>query len=125
MPTESEKRRPTFDLAASHPVVMGDGQTWYLPKPHTRMRPKLAGRKVVATLVVTDDPEFNALVQAIEDEDSYASVVQMAAYLLDRNYDLTDDEMSEVLTYDPADQSPERWTIGVMNTIYGRTGPKP
>lgn len=49
---EAAKRRETFDLAASAPVVLSDGQTWYLPRPFLELRPTFAGGKVAGTYPV-------------------------------------------------------------------------
>lgn len=124
MINETSKRRPGIDLANSHPVTLSDGQTWFVPKPYTRMRPSFKGRKAETSRVVTDDPEFNELFQAVEEHDTYLAIANLAAHMLAKNYDLSDDEMGEILTYDLKDQSPDRWPLQVMAVIYGRTGPK-
>jgi hypothetical protein len=117
-------RRPGIDLGNSVGVVFGDQGTWHVPKLLVRMRPIFKGRKTESVLAVTDDPEFNALVKTIEEEDSYASLANMAAWLLCKNYELSDEQLGDILIYDPKDESPDRWALKVMAVIYGRTGPK-
>ena len=120
---ELSKRRPTFDEANSHPVTLGDSQTWHLPKPVVRHRPVFKGGNADYARAVNDDPEL-ALVKTIEEEDSYISIANMAAWLLGKNYDLSDDDLGDILTYDPDDKSPDRWPLKVLAVAYGRTGPK-
>lgn len=121
---ERPLRGPGFDEANSVAVEFPAG-TFYLPKPMVRRRPVFAGGRAEASRVVATDPEFNALMARVEEEDSYLAVANLAAYMLRANYPgLADDQLGDLLEYDPADESPGRWPLAVLAVAMGRTGPK-
>lgn len=113
MLNEAAKRRPDALLEA--PVILGDGQTWYLPKVRTRMA-RTSGSYAFRP-VVPGIPEFHRLVDAIdetaermsqipreerkhEDVEAYFNAEFAAAEaLIRRNYELTDEELSDVLSW--------------------------
>ena len=62
---EAAKRKPNFDERNAAPVVLADGQTWYVPKPWLEVRPVFRGGKAVrAYPVLTCGPELDALIEA-------------------------------------------------------------
>jgi hypothetical protein len=127
---ETAKRRETFDLASSAPVVLADKQTWHFPKPRFEIRPSFAGGRAVGTHpVVTQGPELDELVDAVgKCEDAATLLVGAAtlgAHLLIRNYDLTDDELGELFAYRPDDQNSWKWLQSVMGIATGTSSPKP
>jgi hypothetical protein len=121
---EKQHRRPTFDQANSAPVVLADGQTWWLPKPFLRLRPKFSGGRAAGYgPLTTSDPIWNELRQAVNDAgeaDTLSTIASLGAYMLCRNYDLNDDELTDLFAWD-ANQS---WAHEVLVVANGRTGPK-
>jgi hypothetical protein len=127
---ETAKRRETFDLTNSAPVVLADRQTWHFPKPRFEIHPSFGGGRVVGTYpVVTHGPELDELVDAVgKCEDTAALLVGAAtlgAHLLVRNYDLADAELGELFAYRPDDQKSWEWVRSVMNIATGTAAPKP
>jgi hypothetical protein len=43
MVSEAAKGRESFDPVSSEPVVMSDGQRWYLPRPRLNLIPIFEG----------------------------------------------------------------------------------
>lgn len=126
---ESLKRREGFDAGRSHPVVLSDGQTWLLPKPWIAIHPVFRdGRPVDEWRCLTYGPELDALIERIKDSDDLVEQVTagvaLAALLLTRNYDLTDDELAEVLVYRAGDPASRAMLESVLDVVTGRTGPK-
>jgi hypothetical protein len=125
--SELSRRRLDFDATDTASVVLGDGQTWYLPKPVLRLKPIFRGGKVVESQVVTTDPQFNVLRQAVSDAGdtvAFNVIAELAAYLLSKNYNLSDDDLSEILAYDTATEAGAGWPTAVMDVAWGRNAPK-
>lgn len=129
MTPEALKRRDDLDEVRSVPVVMADGQTWLLPKPWVAVHPVFKdGRPVDDWKCLTYGPELDALVENVAEAEGIASVlagVALAAHLLRRNYDLSDDELAEVLVYRCGDPASQAMLRTVFDVATGRTGPKP
>jgi hypothetical protein len=122
---EQELRRPTFDEALSAPVVLADGQTWYLPKPV--LRPIYQAGKVTSTQSITTDPQFDTLSKAVgdaEDTVAFNAIAELAAYMLGKNYALKDEDLIEILTYDAPAESGSGWPAAVMDVAWGRNAPR-
>ena len=65
---EAAKRKPNFDERNSAPVVLADGQTWWVPKPWLEIRPVFRGGKAVTAYpVLTCGPELDGLIEAMAD----------------------------------------------------------
>ena len=84
---EASKRKPNFDERNAAPVVLADGQTWFVPKPWLEIRPVFRGGKPVSAYrVLTCGPELDGLVEAIKDADDLdlqvSAVASLAAHLL-------------------------------------------
>jgi hypothetical protein len=159
MPREIDKRRPDFLEKTSVPVVMKDGQEWYIPKPMIKQLPtdeEFGYEEVPGYPEREFDAKFGvhykAIVQAIREFDEANSdteedalgetkpkpeVVLPAPFesmkfrlyrtMLERNYNLTVDEVREILFFfrptegqamDPLDE--RLWIIA-----NGLDGPKP
>jgi hypothetical protein len=126
---EKALRRPTFDERNSAPVILADGQTWFVPKPWLEIRPVFrGGRAVMAYRVLTAGPELDALVEAMaecEDLDGQVmAAASLAAYLLCWQYDLTDAELDGLLAFRAADPASLNWLRDVCAVATGRSGPK-
>jgi hypothetical protein len=112
-----------MDESASHPIVLADGQPWYFPKPHLRLRGRFrAGRAVAFGPLVTDDPEWNQLREAVADnaEAPLLQVMSLAAYMLVRNYELLDGQLAELLAFEAGMD----WPSQVLAVCNGETAPK-
>lgn len=108
MISEKERRRETGSF--DEPVVFADGQTWFLPRPRVRVRPKIVGGKVEAVRDHTLGPEYLELLEdyyrAQQDEtegamDRFnAALMGLTIALLRSNYNLTDDELTGLIYFD-------------------------
>jgi hypothetical protein len=126
---ETEKRKRNFDQRNSAPVVLADGQSWWVPKPWFEVRPVFRGGKAVGSyLVPTSGQELDELVEAISDCDDWVeqivAVASLAAHLLAFNYFLGDEELDQLLAYRAADAASMQWVRDVIGIATGTTGPK-
>ena len=129
MLSEPEKRKPNFDERNSVPVVLADGQSWFVPKPWFEVRPVFRrGKPVGSYLVPTSGPELDGLVSAISDCDDWieqiVAVASLAAHLLTFNYELQDDDLDQLLAYRAADPASAEWVRDVIDIATGASGPK-
>jgi hypothetical protein len=129
MTEEQSRRLDCFDERHCAPVVLADGQTWFLPKPWLEIRPTFrGGRAESAYPVLTYGPELDALVEAIgncEDiTNTVSAVASLAAYLLQRHYRLTDPDLDRLLCLRVDDESSGDWIGRVIEVATGRSGPK-
>jgi hypothetical protein len=125
----ASRRKPNFDEDHSVPVVLGDGQAWYLPKPWQEIRPVFkGGRAASAYPVLTCGPELDALVEAISGCEEFlpriSAVASLAAHLLGRQYELSDSELDELLRVRLGEDMSDSWIIQVIDVATGRSGPK-
>lgn len=134
MRSERECRRPDFEDGT--PVAMADGKDWQLVKP--RVRRVFAGndRGFKTVFNRADGGVFAALMAAYEavqeNEDAlvseYAKVeLALGRYLLVANYDLSDDEVGDLLQFSYSEKDdPEGWAIreAVMGVVFGYGAPK-
>jgi hypothetical protein len=126
---EASKRKPNFDARNSAPVVLADGQSWFVPKPWLEIRPVFrGGRAVAAYPVLTCGPKLDALVEAMaECEDLNSQVMAAAsltAHLLCWHYDLSDQELDQLLAFRRGDDASLKWMCESMAIVAGRSGPK-
>jgi hypothetical protein len=126
---EKAKRKDNFDERNSAPVVLADGQSWFIPKPWLEIRPVFRGGKPVSAYrVLTAGPELDALVEAMaqcEDLDCQViAAASLAAHLLCWHYDLTDAELDSLLAFRAADPASLNWLRDVCAIATGRSGPK-
>jgi hypothetical protein len=112
---ERATRRPGFTEGST--IVLGDGQEWTFPRPWLRLYP-VRGRD--GQLKVGGGMGFGAnyddLIDRLVDcdpEDTSTRLAlqfQMAATLLDRNYELSDRDLRQLLAIDLTDPACEpRW----------------
>jgi len=127
--TEASKRKDNVDEANSVPVVLADGQTWWLPKPWLEIRPVFRGGKVVSTYdVVTCGPDLDEMIEAISEAETITAQVvgaaSLAAHLLRFHYDLTDEDLDQLLRFRLSDPASLDWVKAVIEVATGRSGPK-
>lgn len=130
MLNETELRRPDFREGC--PVVLADGQVWSVPQPVVRWLPgrsKAGFRTVVSINEQTSD--YDELLTQWEDSTNSRgrinAIFGMAAKLLRANYDLTDDQIDEILVFGATpdiDPEPARIFEEMSNIALGN-GPKP
>jgi hypothetical protein len=126
---EQAKRKPNFSERNSAPVVLADGQSWWVPKPWFEVRPVFQqGRAVNAYPVLTNGPELDELVTAMTDCDDRMSQVtaaaSLAAYLLAWHYDLADPELDQLLAFRADNEGSLTWLREVFAIATGQSGPK-
>jgi hypothetical protein len=128
---EVSLRRPEFDQANSAAVMFPGGMAFFLPKPAVRLRPVFRdGKRINETRLVTDDPEFDRLKEAVtaatddDDADFGGAVINLAVYLLLKNYNIDDEQLGKAfeINMDGTSAGPT-WMAEVMSIAYGR-GPK-
>jgi hypothetical protein len=123
------KRKGNFDARNSAPVVLADGQAWHVPKPWLEIRPVFRGGKAPAAYrVLTCGPELDALVEAMaecEDLDSQImAAASLTASLLLWHYDLSDQELDQLLAFRRGDEQSLNWIRESIAIATGRSGPK-
>ena len=126
---EKSKRKPNFDERNAAPVVLADGQSWWVPKPWLETRPVFRGGKAVTAYpVLTCGPTLDALIEAIaEAEDGIVQisfVASLAAHLLTWHYDLADAELDQLLAFRSADEASANWMREIFAIATGQSGPK-
>jgi hypothetical protein len=124
---EAEARKDDIDLANSAPVVLADGQTWYLPKPWYVIRPSFADGRMVGCDRLTYGPDLDPLVRRIRaEEDPFLltyEIMSLGAFLLRRNYDLTDGEIEPLFEYRVGDPASRDMRAAILDVAEG-VGPK-
>lgn len=128
---ERSLRRPTF--TEGHQVALGDGQEWTFPKVVLRLVPRLDPD---GSIKVGEGPpygadyqvELNRLLDGCDDtpEGRYREIeamMQLAAKLLLRNYDLSFDQLSALLYYDVDGSTAEMWRA--LDRVVVGLAPKP
>jgi hypothetical protein len=126
---EKSKRKANFDERNSAPVVLADGQPWFVPKPWLEIRPVFrSGRATTAYPVLTWGAELDGLVEAMAEADDIweqvTAVASLAAYLLRWHYELADRELDQLLAFRRADDRSLDWMKGIIAIATGRSGPK-
>lgn len=122
---ETAKRLPGFNEDESVPVTFGDDQDWYLPRPTFDIFATFSGGKAAREVSCSFGPEFQALLKAVQDSDDdfFPAVATLAADLLRRNYDISDDELPSLLRYRVGPDRP-LWIGGVLSVANGNDAPK-
>lgn len=128
MLSEREFRRPTLDEATSVAVEFPGG-TFLVPKPVVYLRPVFAGGKRSSEArLCTDDPEFDRLKEAVsaaadDDGADFSGVMlDIAAHMLLRNYDLSDDDLGRLFAIrEDGEGVSVAWWAEVMAIAHGRS----
>ena len=129
MPDEASARRPEFSDGPK--VVLGDGQTWTLPRPWLRLYPNRDGDgRIGVGGGLSFGSDFEELIDELTgcDPDDHAGRLaiqfRMAASLLLRNYTLTDRDLRRLLVVDAQDPDcRDRWAR--LNQVLTGRSPKP
>jgi hypothetical protein len=111
---EKELRKPTF--SEGHTVTLADGQKWTFPKPRIRLVPKIVDGKVEIGGGATFGPEYDDRLDAlfgtreVDPTERLRLQFEVAVRLLQSNYDLRDEDVSQLIVLELGDQaSDERW----------------
>jgi hypothetical protein len=112
-------------------IVLGDGQEWTFPRPWLRLYPvRAADGRLTVGGGLGYGADYDDLVDRLVDCDPddtagrLALQFQMAAELLNRNYELADTDLRRLLAIDLADPACEpRWAL-INQILLGRP-PKP
>lgn len=112
MRAESECRRPEFQ--GGIPVTLADGNEWLLPRPRLYVYPKFVDGKPQLARGCEWGPDYLALLDAAREarngDDFLLAQFALAIDLLRRNYDLSDDELAELLrTETDGEASQQMW----------------
>ncbi len=127
MSDERAKRNPEFDEQNSTWITLADGGQWAFPKPWLEIRATFRGGRAAASYpVLTYGPELEGLVNAIDEcRDNTALLVgaaSLGAYLLRRNYDLSDDDLDRLFAIRIGDPSSWEWAKAVIGVATGTSG---
>jgi hypothetical protein len=104
---ERELRRDEFH-PDSHPIEMADGQKWHFPRPRVRFATGFGGgRANVKTWVEHWDGFMDLLEEAARmpegTGDWVSAHLSIAANMLLRNYDLSDQQLDELFGFETID----------------------
>ncbi len=112
---EQALRRP--DFVGGTELLMDDGQKWSIAKPVLKFRPKPINGKITLGGGPTFGPEFDELmdiilgVTEVEDGETLRARFEMTVRLLQRNYDLTDEQACSLISFEPnSDEGRARWS---------------
>lgn len=125
---EAALRRPTFQ-ADSVPVVMADGQPWYLPRPYVELCPRFENGRLATIGSETHlGDDFDALVVAAAPSEAtggvtYGAILDLGAFLLRWNYELSDEQLGRLLRYRRGDEVAEE-RFGQIHDVATGNGPK-
>jgi hypothetical protein len=124
---EWEKRKGALLATDQVGVKFADSQEWAIPKPFLEIRPVFEqGVAKRAYRAFAYGPPIDDLVAAVahaEGHDVVVSVVaSLAAALLRRNYDLTEDELDQLVAYRVDDAPSFAWVKSVVEITAGRYG---
>lgn len=109
---ESSLRRPEW--TEGRKVVLGDGQEWTFPKAKRVLYPsRSAEGKIGISMSPPFGPEFHELSRAVDVPAGvpvpFGPLVTCAGTLLVRNYDLSDDQLGEILSLDLSEAIRPMW----------------
>lgn len=132
-----ERDRRREDFRPDVPVILCDGQTWYLPHPKVRLRPALVDGKVVPKTEHSFGPEYLEKVEAyyrsLDEEVSagadefMSALLDLAVSLVRRNYDMTFEEVASILYFEisePIDETNRAMQEALRTTALGQAQKK-
>lgn len=124
---EKALRRPTFQ-PESAPVVLADGQTWWLAKPTIRLRPSFGGGKAVSVATRTTwGDDFDALAESVDSGtavDMFNAILNLGAFMLSQNYDLADSDLEDLFVVTISGDEPSELLGDIVKIAKGQA-PKP
>ncbi len=128
---EKDLRKQNVDPENCIPVVLADGQPWLFPRVWLSLRPVFKGGKATEMRLTSSiGTEFDAMKQAVEDaalseEGNWPlAAANLAAFLLEKNYDITDEALSEILVFPTSGEHAYELLRTIMDVAHGRTDPK-
>lgn len=126
---EQYRRKADLDLEICTPIILADGQEWYFPRPWLEIVPIFRdGKAVDRSKLLTCGPELDLLLESIAEEEDPAreilAVMTLGGFLLLRNYDLTDDELSQLFIYRPRDPASQDMLRSIIEVATGGGGMK-
>jgi len=111
---EKALRKSTF--SEGYRVTLADGQSYCLPKPKIRFKPRVVDGKVEVAGGPSFGPEFDEQLDVLFGVVDVPPIerlrvkFEMAVRLLSANYDLKPEDFGELIVLEPDDQaSDERW----------------
>lgn len=124
---ERARRRSDFEGLNSAWITLSDGGCWAFPKPWLEVHATFHDGRAVATRpVLTYGPELDELVDAVDGcTDNAALLVgaaSLGAYLLRRNYDLSDHEFDQLFAIRVGEPSSWDWARAVVGVATGTSG---
>ncbi len=126
---EKSRRRSSFELEHSVPVVLGDAQTWYFPKPWLEIQPCFRDGKVARVRsVLTYGQEMEDLIDAIrasvDDCGTISAIASLGAFMLGWNYELSDADLDTLFSFRSVEHMSAAWPTQVIDLATGQSGPK-
>jgi hypothetical protein len=126
---EKALRKPGF--SEGYAVRLADGQEWTFPKPRIRFRPKIGPDGAVEVGGGPSfGPEFDQKLEVLygvteaEPIEQLRVKFEMAVRLLSANYELTAEQLGELIVLEPGDPaSDERWDQ--LSRVLMGVAPKP
>jgi hypothetical protein len=125
---EKDRRRPTFSDGSA--VQLADGQLWTFPRPKVQFRPRIVdGHAEVmggSRFGAEFDSDLDILLGVVDAEpvDRLRAKFQMAVRLLLSNYALSDEEISNLIVWEPeCPVSAKNWT-DLTTVLAGGAPPK-
>ena len=122
---EKYRRHADFDPEGCVPITLSDGQQWMFPRPWLEITPTFReGRAVGRTKYLTCGPELDVLIAAIAAEEDAGkqvlSVMTLGAFLLLRNYEVTDEELGHLFRYKVGEPESEEMVMAIMDVATGK-----
>jgi len=123
---ERYRRRPDFTTEHCAPIKLSDGQEWYFPRPWLEIIPVFQdGKAVDYDRMLTCGDELDILIQAISGEEDpitqRLAVLTLGAFLIRRNYDVTDEELSRLFVLRPGEPDSEEMLKQIIEVATGKT----
>lgn len=121
-------RKSSFSEEDSARVEMADGQRWALRRPVLRIRPKFENGRAVATPMLPyleGGSELQSYIDAVNaDGDFVTAALNVGAYLLSFNYDLSDDQLAELFSFAEGGDDQFDWIGRIVRVANGIDAPK-
>lgn len=120
---ERYRRRPDFQEENCTPVQLSDGQSWYLQRPWLEVIPHFVSGEAVDCVRMPSLGDLDPLLLSIADEADPIKqsllVLTLGAMLLQRSYDVSDQEMSRLFILRPGDPDSDRMLCEIIAVATG------
>lgn len=122
---EKYRRRADFDPEGCEPIWLSDGQEWMFPTPWLEVTPVFRdGVAIDRTKQITCGPELDLLIERIGHEidgpKQILAVMTLGAFLLQRNYDVTDEELGILFRYKVGDEESDEMIRAIIEVATGK-----